>query len=126
MYTCIHTHTHRYTYTYKYSRIHTYTYLAVFIRGFGSEFTITEELLFLVPMKGTTTGKDLCNAVLNVMVDFNLDYKLLKGITTDGDPSMTGKIDGFVCDWKNMSLTWWFIIETSLHYPPAEFVCQKC
>jgi hypothetical protein len=68
--------------------------LAVFIRGIDSEFTITEELLSLVPMKGTTTGKDVFNAVLKVMGDFNLDYKLLKGITTDGAPSMMGKING--------------------------------
>ena len=68
--------------------------LAVYIRGIDSEFTITEELLSLVPMKGTTTGKDLFDAVLKVMVDFNLDYKLLKGITTDGAPSMMGKISG--------------------------------
>ena len=51
-------------------------------------------MLFLVLIKGTTTGKDLFNAVLKVMVDFNLDYKLLKGITTDGAPSMIGKING--------------------------------
>ena len=68
--------------------------LAVYIRGLDSEFTITEELLSLVPTKGTTTGKDLFDAVLKVMVDFNLDYKLLKGITTDGAPSMMGKISG--------------------------------
>ena len=45
-------------------------------------------------MKGTTTGKDLFDAVLKVMVDFNQDYKLLKGITTDGAPSMMGKVNG--------------------------------
>lgn len=68
--------------------------LAVFIRGVDSEFTITEELLSLVPMKGTTTGKDVFDAVLKVMVDFSLDYKMLKGITTDGAPSMIGKVNG--------------------------------
>ena len=46
----------------------------------------------LVQMKGTT-GKDLCDAVLKVMVDFNLDYKLYKGITTDGAPSMMRNIN---------------------------------
>ena len=57
--------------------------LAVFTPSIDSEFTIIEELLSLVPMKGTTTGNDLFDTVLNVMVDFNLDYKLLKGITAD-------------------------------------------
>ena len=51
-----------------------------FICGIGSEFTITEELLSLVPVKGTATGKGLFDAVLKVMVDFNL----LKDITTIG------------------------------------------
>ena len=62
--------------------------LAVFIHSIDSEFTIAEELLSLVPMKGTATGKDLFDAVLKVMVDFDMDYELLKGITTDGTPSM--------------------------------------
>ena len=69
-------------------------HLAVFIRRIKSEFTITEELLFLVSMTGTTVGKDLFDAVLKVMVDFNLDYKLIKGITTEGTPSMVGEING--------------------------------
>ena len=49
-------------------------------------------------MKGTTTGKDLSDVVLRVMVDLNLDYKLLKGITTGGAPSMMGKITVKLCD----------------------------
>ena len=40
------------------------------------------------------TEKDLFVAVLRVMVDFNMDYKLLRGITTDGDPLMMGNING--------------------------------
>ena len=79
--------------------------LAIFIRGIDSEFTFTEELLSLVPMKGTTTGKDLLYVVLKVMVVFNLDYKVLKGITTDGAPSIMGKINGLVVRLENMSLT---------------------
>ena len=70
------------------------TKLAVFIRSIDSEFTITEKLLSLVSMKGTTTGKDLFDAVLKVMLYFNQDYKLLEGITTDGVPSMMEKING--------------------------------
>ena len=66
--------------------------LAVFIPGFGSEFTITEELLSLVPIKVTTTGKDLFYAVSQVMVDFNLDYKQIRGITADGAPLVMGKL----------------------------------
>ena len=67
---------------------------AAFICCIDSEFAITEELLSLVLMKGTTTGKDLFDAILKVMIDLNLDYKLLKGITTNGAPSMMGIING--------------------------------
>ena len=73
---------------------------AIFIRGIDSEFTITKELLSLVPMKGTTTGKDLFDAVFKVMVDFNLDCKLLKGNTTGGAPSMMGKTNGLAVRLK--------------------------
>ena len=50
-------------------------------------------------MKGTTV-KDLFDALLKVMVDFNLDYKLLKGITTDGAPSMMEKINGLAVPFE--------------------------
>ena len=66
----------------------------LFLFAADSEFTINEELLSLVPMNGTTIAKDLLDTVLKVMVDFNLDHKLLRGITTDGTPSMMRKING--------------------------------
>ena len=81
------------------------TKLAVFICTIDSELTITEELPSLVPMKGTATGKDLFVAVLKVMVDFNQDYNMLKGITTDGAPMMMGKNNGLAVRLENMSLT---------------------
>ncbi|XP_057667237.1 tigger transposable element-derived protein 1-like [Diorhabda carinulata] len=37
--------------------------LAVFIRGIDKEFTVTEELLTLQPLKATTTGEDIFNEV---------------------------------------------------------------
>ena len=40
------------------------------------------------------------DAVLKVMADFNLFYRLLKGITTDGAPSMMGKINGLAVRFK--------------------------
>ena len=58
------------------------------VRGIDSEFAIIEDLLSLFPMIGTKTGKDLLDAVLKVIDEFNLDYKLLNCITTDGAPSM--------------------------------------
>ena len=79
---------------------------AVFIRGIDSEFTNTEELLSLVLIKGTTNRKDLFDSILKVMVDVNMDHKLLKGIAIDGAPSMKGKFNGLAVQLeKNMSLT---------------------
>ncbi|GBP26658.1 General transcription factor II-I repeat domain-containing protein 2A [Eumeta japonica] len=37
--------------------------LAIFIRGVDKEFTVTEELLALQPLKGTTTGENIFNEV---------------------------------------------------------------
>ncbi|GFY37597.1 hypothetical protein TNIN_342521 [Trichonephila inaurata madagascariensis] len=39
--------------------------LAIFIRGVDSQMNITEELLELVSLKGTTTGRDMKDAVIN-------------------------------------------------------------
>ena len=37
--------------------------LAIFIRGINSDFSIFEEFLEIVPLKGTTTGVDIFEAV---------------------------------------------------------------
>ena len=52
--------------------------LAIFVRGIDSNFSIAEELSSLIPMKGTTTGKNLYNNTLDKIV----------GISTDGAPAM--------------------------------------
>ena len=75
-------------------------------------------------MKGTT-GKDLLDAILKVMVDFNLDYKLLEGITTDGAPSIIGKINGLAVRLEKYVVGNGGGSLLKLHYPPKEFVCQK-
>ncbi|GFW53886.1 hypothetical protein TNCV_2446781 [Trichonephila clavipes] len=56
---------------------------------------ITEELLKLVSLKGSTTGRDIKDAV----IDFRsrqIDLKNLVGIAADGAPSMVGKNAGAV------------------------------
>ncbi|XP_067937186.1 general transcription factor II-I repeat domain-containing protein 2A-like [Watersipora subatra] len=46
-------------------------------------------------MSSTTTGQDICDQVVTLMDQFELDPSRLAGLTTDGTPSMTGKINGF-------------------------------
>ena len=64
--------------------------LAVFIQGVDVDFNITEELLTLQPLKGTTTGEDIFEAVNIVFRSFGLKWSLLSGICTDGVPAMAG------------------------------------
>lgn len=80
--------------------------LSIFIRGINEDFHITEELLALVPMKDTTNGSDIYCEVKNILEKYNLDLKLLYGISTDGAPAMVGNKRGVVnylaTDCKNM------------------------
>ncbi|GBP36776.1 General transcription factor II-I repeat domain-containing protein 2A [Eumeta japonica] len=70
--------------------------LAIFIRGVDKEFTVTEELLALRPLKGTTTGKDIFNKVQKIFTNFSLSWSKLVGVCTDGVPSMVGLRKGFI------------------------------
>ncbi|GFY06017.1 general transcription factor II-I repeat domain-containing protein 2 [Trichonephila clavipes] len=66
--------------------------LAIFIRDVDSQMNITEELLELVSLKGTTTGRDIKDAVINCAQSRQIDLKNLVGIATDGAPSMIVKM----------------------------------
>ncbi|GFV01808.1 histone-lysine N-methyltransferase SETMAR [Trichonephila clavipes] len=54
---------------------------------------ITEELLELVSLKGTTTGRDIKDAVKNCAQSRQIDFKNLVGIVTDGATSMRSEVD---------------------------------
>ncbi|XP_057671356.1 protein FAM200A-like [Diorhabda carinulata] len=69
--------------------------LAIFIRGIDKEFTVTEELLALQPLKATTTEEDIFNEVQKVLTSFGLPWSKLIGVCTDGAPSMVGLRKGF-------------------------------
>ncbi|GFT17657.1 general transcription factor II-I repeat domain-containing protein 2A [Trichonephila clavipes] len=58
------------------------------LKGVGSQMNITEELLELVSLKGTTTRRDIKDAVINCAQSRQIDLKNLVGIATDGVPSM--------------------------------------
>ena len=68
--------------------------LAIFIRGVTEDFTVSEEFLTLVPLKGTTTGKDVSDAVLDTLTTAGLCRKRLVAVTTDGAPAMVGEVKG--------------------------------
>ena len=70
--------------------------LAIFVRGVDSEFNITEEMLKLASMKGTTTGEDLLQEFKCALKENNLDITKMSGVTTDGAPAMTGKNSGLI------------------------------
>lgn len=68
--------------------------LLIFLRGVDINFGITEELLDLRSLKGTTRGSDIFEAVSAAMNDINLPWDKLCGVTTDGAPAMTGERNG--------------------------------
>ena len=52
--------------------------LAIFFRGISQDFEITEEFASLVPMKDTTTGADLLEAVHRVLQDLTCHWPILQ------------------------------------------------
>ena len=70
--------------------------LLIYIRGINENFQITEELLTMEYLKGTTTGKDMSNSVISTLSRSRLSLDKLACITTDGAPSLTGKHSGLV------------------------------
>ena len=91
--------------------------LLVFIRGLDHNFTVTEELLSVEPLKVTTTGQDMFESVKNCMEKNGLVWNRMASITTDGAPSLTGKNDGLIklIDSK--------IKETHPHHSLLSFHC---
>lgn len=75
--------------------------LAVFVRGVNSAFDTVEELVQLVPMKGTTTGADILEALLKCTTDMELDLFKLVCVATDGTPAMVGEKKGVVALLQN-------------------------
>ncbi|XP_029657125.1 general transcription factor II-I repeat domain-containing protein 2B-like [Octopus sinensis] len=59
-------------------------------------FEITEELVSVHSMHGTTTGIDIFREVEKSVAEYNLEWKKLKCITTDGGRNMCGTKKGLV------------------------------
>ena len=65
--------------------MHSYLH-TTFIGGVDSQMNITEELLELVSLKGTATGKNIKDAVINCAQRRQIDLKKLVGNAKDGTP----------------------------------------
>jgi hypothetical protein len=71
-------------------------WLSLNFRGGKDDFTVFEEFVRLIPLSGTTTtGADVCQAVVRWLEEAGLDLSRLCGITTDGAPAMVGEKKGF-------------------------------
>ena len=70
--------------------------LSIFIHGVDSSLCITEELLGLKSMHGTTTGKEINEEVSKCVNEMRLPWDKLVGLTTDGAPAMCGQRSGLV------------------------------
>ncbi|GBP79869.1 General transcription factor II-I repeat domain-containing protein 2A [Eumeta japonica] len=69
------------------------TQLDIFIRDFDKEFTVTEELLDLHPLRGTVVvpfGEEFFNKIRKVFTSFGLPWSKLVGVCIDSVPSMIG------------------------------------
>uniref|UniRef100_A0A8C3IDC5 Uncharacterized protein n=1 Tax=Chrysemys picta bellii TaxID=8478 RepID=A0A8C3IDC5_CHRPI len=69
---------------------------AVFIRGVDCNLNITEELLDLIPLKGTTTGRDIFQGLEECIEKAALPWNKLVSLATDGAPSMCSENVGVV------------------------------
>ncbi|XP_015743109.2 general transcription factor II-I repeat domain-containing protein 2A-like [Python bivittatus] len=70
--------------------------LAIFICGVDSNLRVTEEIMDIKSMHGTTTGKDIFENVCQSITDMKLPCDKLIALTTDGAPSMCGEKSGLV------------------------------
>lgn len=68
----------------------------LFIRGVNKDFKITEELADVHSMESRTTGIEIFAKVNETICNLGLDFKCLKGVTTDGGKSMCGTKTGVV------------------------------
>lgn len=68
----------------------------LFVRGVNSEFKITEELADVHSMESNVTGDQIFAKVSETVSNLGLDFKCLKGVTTDVGKNMSGTKTGVV------------------------------
>ena len=57
---------------------------------------VSDDFLCLIPLKGTTTARDVCSALLKFGEEYYWTWEHLVSLCTDGAPSMLGREAGFV------------------------------
>ena len=75
--------------------------LAIFIRGITHNFDVIGEFAELIPMKGTTRGEDIAQAILECTGRMQLDLSKFASATTDSAPAMIGSHIGAIAVLQN-------------------------
>lgn len=63
-------------------------FCAIFIRGIDKDLKVTKELFDLVPLKDTTTGRDVFNELESSVEGAGLKWEKLVSVATDVAPMM--------------------------------------
>ena len=75
--------------------------LAIFIRSTTNNFDVIEEFAELIPMKGTTRGENIAQAILECTGRMQLDLLKFVSATTDSAPAMIGSHKGAIAVLQN-------------------------
>ena len=70
--------------------------LLIFVRCLSSSFELCKDFLSMETLATRTRRENIFIAVKNACIRYGLDLKYLRGICTDGAPTMTGNQQGFV------------------------------
>ncbi|GFQ86859.1 uncharacterized protein TNCT_690181 [Trichonephila clavata] len=75
--------------------------LAICVKMVFSDFTTKEEFLKVLPLKGSTRGKDIFSTFKKYITDEKKPVQKLSSITTDGAPAMTEIIDKLIEEFSS-------------------------
>ena len=86
--------------------------LAIFVRAVDDDFVVTEELLQLKALHGTTKGSDLFSALKCCVETSSFQWEKLESVCTDGAPALIAHTKGCVA-----------ILEKFLHRSILKYHC---